>query len=358
MAGYLLNLARRGAQPLPKAKRSFVAPLVGVALPATAHETIRPEPTVPPAGHDRAEISLRAEGVNSRESEGVKSRGLKELTPEQGSASRRAQLTPVSQPHERIFTAASEVMDSQKRVAHPSDRPPEVSDTPLIPRQMQVPGDSKSETVTTEIRQETSRRRNKEVRPIPDAAPMVVTRPPKVEIQNAREESLSRQTGLLPVTPLRKPPRIEIERGLRHDSVIREVRSPVVTQAPPALVPQSERADERKKQPRQKVLTAVPPEAENNRKPDVDRTAPPTALIHSRPQSGTTDSSPVFSVNRSNGVSDKRHEGPRLAIGRLEIQIIQEETAKPARGAAAGQQSDVDVWEHVDRQHTRQLGGL
>jgi hypothetical protein len=137
---------------------------------------------------------------------------------------------------------------------------------------------------------------------------------------------------------------------------LREEKAP----SSPSLQPKVQLANDRVRddQSRQGRIASSPRPLPEASPPARQSVAVPSLTAHSVTAAGKSESPGASSRPARQGPGlEKKTEGPRLSIGRLEIQIIQENAPAVIASRDAGREGSQDAWEQMDRQHVGRPGG-
>jgi hypothetical protein len=189
-------------------------------------------------------------------------------------------------------------------------------------------------------------------------------RPPMIQVERAREipaaQERSAVSAQTPVPMLKRPPRVVTERQAQSERAARkpllEEKASASHTIQPKVHPTVDRVIE--DQSREARIASSSQSLHEARPPSQQNMVTASLTTHSaaparRPELPDGSSRPA----RQGPGPEKKPEGPRLNIGRLEIQIIQENAPAVNASRDGGRDGSKDLWEQMDRRHLRRAGG-
>ncbi len=362
MPGYLANLAKRGAQILPAIRRRVFAPTIAVLLPRAGQEGEK----------HSSEVGGKTGSTPMRASESLLARTL----PARGNEIDSGEV-PHGPKNERDYPKAASPAVAEDPTSQTGISGADRAATPTRSARAHRRQDSRttpfSKTVQAESATsgnwgETARQHRGQPGEQERSGKGFLKLPPKIEVEMGGDKSAARTAVELPrlsaPTPSDRVPRVTAERLTSQEPWQAEQNAaervgPQPGSSQPLQIARREKATRTDENPGFPQPIAGTP---TDRVPAVEN--PSRALAQAVPVAGRNERASrsfdglprVVPTSVGPGV-ERKQESPRLNIGRLEIQIIQE----GAQGAGGVQnnarQSSGDAWERMDREHIRQLGG-
>lgn len=359
MPGYLSNLATRGTAVLPTAKKRVFAgmpkglrnagPQSLSAQPEGMHEHL-------PA---RASRSAEQPAIENARQQSTERQGFRETEREQVNKPLHAEIAPVRN------NAASNARSSM--TALPVTGTEAAAQGPAFSQQEAVRTVPPAASVQDEVNDlpishDPVPRRAEEARSTLTSTGPLFKRPPIVEVSSradvAAAETLTKSVPQREVRQLKRPPIIETVRSPQPGRVEAGPVPAKVTEEHLGFMPHRDMLPELKRDSKAQHL-GVSLSHSGTPTPRASLEVPQGELTQHRESSKRFESpySSASSANRPVVGHQKKQEGPRLNIGRLEIQIIQENQPANAPRRDGNRSTPPDAWQHVDRQHIGQLGG-
>jgi hypothetical protein len=356
MPGYLANLVKRGAQMLPATRRRAFGSTIAVALPRAGREVEKVSNEV---GGTTGSIPAHASEAGSKaplpvrgtEGAGGEVSGVRKSTAVHGTGALNGAVKPETNQTEN---PGGDRAEARTRGAKEHRHQDTLAATLAKTGQAEAPIPGHQGEAARPYR---GPQREKE-----NSGDKFLKRPPKIEVETRRDTSGARSEVPQISAPMsfNRVSCVTAERPAGRE-VLRAKQN--TTERVPPERPSSAQwpiAKDKSMTPKVDKPQVPPPiaKAPANTQPAMEQPSQARRQAVPVARKSESTSTSLGGLLRLGPSAERQQEGPRLSIGRLEIQIIQGRSEGVGAVQNSARESSGDAWERMDREHIRQLGGL